>query len=665
MSEHRRAYSVLSIKSVSQTEDQRVIEGIATTPSLDRVNDIVEPLGAKYTLPIPLLWQHRADEPVGQVEMAAPSEAGIPFRARLFKVAEPGEFKNLVDKAWQMLKAGAVRGASIGFKTRESVALKNGGYRIKAWDWFELSLVTIPANAEATILTVKQFDRTPPAAPGQSSGAHLSRPAPRDKTQRNATMQSFTEQIQAHEDKRTEAAERLKALMAKDDDGGTLDEAEANEIETLQNDIANENKKLKSLRLLESSLGSAKPVSPAPAFRAPVPATRYTVPAEAKRPKDQGMGFARKMMCLSRAYYQTGTADYRTAEQIAKQAYPGDHELHAEFKAVVAGGITIDATWAGNLVTPVNYTADFIDYLRETTILGKFGTGGVPALRRIPFNVLIKESTLPGAGYWVGEGSAKPLTSFGFTSTLLTWNKVAAITVLSEEMIRFSTPSAETLVRNLLAEALQARLDTDFIDPAVTATPEVRPASILNGVTNTFASDAVTSAQITEDLKRLVGYFITAKIPLDSLVWIMRQSMAVALSLQVSTLGVRDFPDMTPTGGTLLGFPVIASQYVPLGIAALVAANEIYLADDGGFNVAASREASLQMDNAPTMVVGDTSSPSQPVGVSVVSMFQTNSVAIRSERFINWARRRGLNSAAYASSVGWGNTASSPDGAPI
>ena len=309
-------------------------------------------------------------------------------------------------------------------------------------------------------------------------------------------------------------------------------------------------------------------------------------------------------------------------------------------------------------MTPVNYTQEFIEYLRETTIIGKFGTGNIPSLRRIPFNVTIKESTLPGTGYWVGEGSAKPLTSFGFTSQTLTWNKVAAIAVLSEELIRFSTPSAEVLVRNLLAEALQARLDTDFIDPTKAAVTEVSPASILNGVTNTFASSAVTSQEIMGDLKALVGYFIAAKIPLDNLVWIMRQSMSTALSMQVSTLGDKDFPDMTPTGGTLIGFPVIASQFVPLGIAALVAANEIYLADDGGFNVTASREASLQMDNAPTMVVGDTSSPSQPVGVSVVSMFQTNSVAIRSERFINWARRRGLNSAAYASCVGWGNTAS-------
>jgi HK97 family phage major capsid protein/HK97 family phage prohead protease len=649
-----RAYSLLTIKSIVQRGDERIIEGIASTPASDRVNDIVEPLGAKFSLPLPLLWQHRADEPVGLVEFAEAKADGIPFRARIKSESELGEFKNLTDKVWQMVKAGVVRGVSIGFKTTDKDVLKNGGWRIKAWEWFELSLVTIPANAQATITNIKSFDRQTSAAPGQRRSPSFT-PGAAGSPKKGKTMQDFSQQITAQEDKRADAAERLKALMTKDDSGEGLEDSETAEIETLQADITNANKKLKNLRLLESSLSTARPVDPAPA-----PRPRPTVPAEVAVQEVKGQGFARKVMCLHQANYDP----YR-AGQLAKQRYPGDEKLHAEFKAVVAGGITIDATWGGNLVTPVNYTADFIEYLRETTIVGKFGTNGIPALRRIPFNVIIKESTLPGQGYWVGEGSAKPLTSFGFTSTTLTWNKVAAIAVLSEELIRFSTPSAEVLVRNLLAEALQARLDTDFIDPTVTAVVEQRPASILNGVTNTFASGAVTSQEIMGDLKALIGYFIAAKVPLDSLVWIMRQSMSTALSLQVSTLGVRDFPDITPTGGTLLGFPVIASQFVPLGIAALVAASEIYLADDGGFNVAASREASLSMDNAPTMVIGDTSSPSQPVGVSVVSMFQTNSVAIRSERFINWARRRGLNSCAYASSVGWGNTASSPDGASI
>ncbi|MCM4661225.1 hypothetical protein MMR63_30140, partial [Escherichia coli] len=78
---------------------------------------------------------------------------------------------------------------------------------------------------------------------------------------------------------------------------------------------------------------------------------------------------------------------------------------------------------------------------------------------------------------------------------------------------------------------------------------------------------------------------------------------------------------------------VIVSQYVGDQLV-LVNAPDIYLADDGGVAVDMSREASLEMQSEPT---SDSSTPSP---VELVSMFQTGSVAIRAERWINWRRRR-------------------------
>ena len=85
------AYSILDIKSVDERE--RIIEGIASTPSTDRMGDIVESMGAKFSLPMPLLWQHRLSEPVGWVEMAQPTENGIPFRARIAKIRKRANCK--------------------------------------------------------------------------------------------------------------------------------------------------------------------------------------------------------------------------------------------------------------------------------------------------------------------------------------------------------------------------------------------------------------------------------------------------------------------------------------------------------------------------------------------------------------------------------------------
>jgi hypothetical protein len=76
-----RAYSVLDVKAIK--EDQRVIEGIATTPSTDRMGDIIEPLGIEFENPMPLLWQHDRKEPIGHATFAKATKDGIRFRARI------------------------------------------------------------------------------------------------------------------------------------------------------------------------------------------------------------------------------------------------------------------------------------------------------------------------------------------------------------------------------------------------------------------------------------------------------------------------------------------------------------------------------------------------------------------------------------------------------
>jgi hypothetical protein len=107
-----------------------------------------------------------------------------------------------------------------------------------------------------------------------------------------------------------------------------------------------------------------------------------------------------------------------------------------------------------------------------------------------------------------------------------------------------------------------------------------------------------------------------------------------------NALGQPEFPGMSMNGGTLLGLPVIVSQYVPTGVIVLAAASEIYLADDGQVMIDTSREATLVMDNAPS-------------GAATRSLWQDNLLGVRCERYINWAKRRNaavqlITSAAYS-----------------
>lgn len=137
-------------------EEQRTLVGIATTPATDRYGERVLPKGAEFTLPLPLLWQHRAGEPVGSVIKATVTEAGIEVEAQLLAAG----IDPIADRVWALLKAGAVRGLSIGFMPLETEVGEEGEVSYVRWEWLELSVVTIAANAESEILQIRSPNMT-------------------------------------------------------------------------------------------------------------------------------------------------------------------------------------------------------------------------------------------------------------------------------------------------------------------------------------------------------------------------------------------------------------------------------------------------------------------------------------------------------------------------
>lgn len=657
-----RAYSVLTVKALD--DEQRVITGVATTPAPDRVGDIVEPLGVEYKNPLPLLWQHEHDKPVGTVTFDKPTAKGITFTAQLADVQEEGKLKERIDEAWQSLKAGLVRGVSIGFRPIEYSWMDDGGIRFIQTEVFELSLVTIPCNVDATISSIKSFDRKQLAALGKKAvpvvrvtpaGASATRTKSikSPKPEEGNDMKTIAEQIAEFEATRTAKASEMEAIMTKSaETGETLDAEQSEQFDTLEAEIAAIDKHIGRLRNMQKAqAATAKPVSEEPGAKRiqTLDVKELQVRAKNTQKLEPGIAFARAAKCLA-----LGHLEHRDAIGIAKALYDGQDSIIAATqrlvtKAAVAAATTSDATWAGPLVgDETNVFADFVEYLRPQTILGRFGANGVPSLRRVPFRTPLIGQTSGGDGYWVGEGQAKPLTKFDFNRTTLEPLKVANIAVATMEVIRDSSPAADGIIRDQLAAALRERLDIDFIDPDKAAVSGVSPASILNGVAGIPSSGSDADA-VRADLKALFSAFIAANNAPTSGVFVMTATQALALGLMQNALGQPEFPTVTMNGGTLMGLPVIVSEYVPTdssgSLVALVNASDIYLGDEGGIDLSMSTEASLQMDNAPD----------NPTAAStvLVSLWQRNLVGFRAERTINWARRR-ASAVAYLTGVNWG-----------
>lgn len=651
-----RAYSLIEVKAVSDSDGKRTISGIATSPDVDRVQDVIHPLGVKFKNPLVLLHQHDHDRPIGKVTFKTPTAKGVEFTAEIPIIDEPGPLKDRVDTAWGEVKHDLVRAVSIGFRPiKYAFNKENGGYDFLEVEVYELSLVSIPANASAIISAVgKALPAGIKSLDDAASGNVVKDDPPRVVGKHSVSLaqitkggkpmaKSIAEQLAALEaSKQTKSARMVEIMQKAGDEGRSTDAEEQTEFDDLASEVSALDGDIKRLGQLQSvSVATAKAVPPAAGVTPPTAEAgtqaRSSIVLKQAAPAG-GIRFARYARCLGLAR-KTGQDLISVVE-----AHYGtrDPDLVGIVKAnVIAVNTATDAALIGN----EGGFADFVEFLRPMTIVGRFGNNGIPALRRVPFRVPLITQTTASTGYWVGEGKPKPLTKPAWSNRELSPLKAANIAVATMEALRDSSPSAETLLRDDLAAAVAAAIDLAFIDPANAGTATVKPAAITNGA-NAEASTGNDAAAIRADVQALMAGFIAANNALQSGVWIMSATTALALSMMRTALDQQEFPGITMNGGTFMGLPVIVSQYIT-DYVVLANAGDIYLGDDGGVAVDMSTEASLQMLDNPT---NDTVTPT---ATSLVSMFQTNSVAFRAERTINWLRRRD-SAVQVLTGVAWG-----------
>lgn len=467
-------------------------------------------------------------------------------------------------------------------------------------------------------------------------------------------MSKYAKQIADLQATRKSKSDRMKAIQDKaTEQSRTLDAGEQEEFDTLKGELSVIDKNIGNLRDLEAiekaeeaDAATAKPVDDNAARSRTVATVR--APAE---PKDTtklepGIGFARlaRVKALANLGQINGVTFPRDEMAVAKMLYPNDEKLiHTIERAAVPAASTLSSTWAGNLINEGGVAfADFVEFLRARSLFGQIAD----RFRNLPFDTPVLVQGSGGVAQWVKEGDAKPLTQWTYTRAKLTPLKVATIAAATKETLMRASVAADTFLRDELARAVNARIDGTLISTDAAVADE-SPAGLLNGTSATVLTGDGTVQGIRCDIATMLKELVGDNLTVSGAFWVMPETTAIDLSMATNEVGAPAFPGVTPTGGTLAGLPVFTSQYVPSPTAgpvvALIKGDEIFLGDEGGIQVSMSDQASLQMDNAPTQ-----SSIGTPTATSVVSMFQTNSVAFLVERILNWQKRR-------AAAVVWAN----------
>ncbi|MGF7160326.1 HK97 family phage prohead protease [Rhodoligotrophos appendicifer] len=144
----------LEFKADLSTDDAGAITGLAWPfGSADHIGDMIEKGAFTGPAKIPMLFGHDPKQPIGVWESATETNTGLEVRGRLLvdDVARAREVHALV-------KAGALSGLSIGFRTKKAITRKGGGRTIQLLELAEISLVTIPMHPGAKVTSAKSAE---------------------------------------------------------------------------------------------------------------------------------------------------------------------------------------------------------------------------------------------------------------------------------------------------------------------------------------------------------------------------------------------------------------------------------------------------------------------------------------------------------------------------
>jgi HK97 family phage prohead protease/HK97 family phage major capsid protein len=144
------------IKAVDSDDEVLQIEGFANTTTVDRVGDIIlEEAWTKGGLdnylknPI-ILAYHNHDRPIGKMVDYAVNNNGLKITAEIIKSA--GE-------VYSLIKSGVLKTFSVGFRTKDAdYDTDTDLFVIKDLELMEVSVVSIPANADSIFSVKKSFE---------------------------------------------------------------------------------------------------------------------------------------------------------------------------------------------------------------------------------------------------------------------------------------------------------------------------------------------------------------------------------------------------------------------------------------------------------------------------------------------------------------------------
>jgi HK97 family phage major capsid protein len=303
----------------------------------------------------------------------------------------------------------------------------------------------------------------------------------------------------------------------------------------------------------------------------------------------------------------------------------------------IAAALNTGTGSAGGFIIPPGYVPEVIDLLRPASVVRKLGARPIP----MPSGTLTMPRHTAGssAGY-ITEGTDATPSQPTFGQLSLSKKKLVALVPVSNDLIRFSSPSANTLVRDDIVQGIGTREDQAFIrDDGSNNTPTGLRYQAAAGAL--IPANATVNVQnVKNDLGKAELSLLNGNVKMIQPGWIMSPRTLVFLQNLVDGNGNHVFPEIA--SGTLRNKPYAVTTSIPDNLGVGGDESEVYLVD---FNDAIIGEAT-------GLIIDISKEGTYKVGAELVSAFSRDETLVRAITEHDFGMRH-IPSVAVLTAVKW------------
>ncbi len=422
-----------------------------------------------------LLWNHDWDKQIGVVESAQVDGSKGIAKVRFSKSAEGEE-------AWQDVQDGIKRNVSVGYRVLEMVLEKESEedgeeYRVTKWAPYEISLVSVPADATVGV--------------GREAEKDLVRSMVKEKKEdKNITDKNITEKKE--EKKTSRPAESGQAGDTEDHGGG--EKTDLGDGDLKNKDITTGFERIEMADKIEltaeqerARVSGINKLSREEAYRMHCPADRVekwidegtsldevradllesfgavkapSSPMELPNKEAQEFSIVRAIRQVANGGKLEGLekeVSDATAKHVKREAQ-GFFVPHA----VASRALTANTGSAGGYTVGTELqTGSMVQLLRNKT---KVSGLGARTLTGLVGDVAIPKQTGGATSYWLGETESAPESQQTFGQLGMTPHRLVGVTPFSKQLLNQSSLDIESFVRMDIASVLAIAKDLACIN---------------------------------------------------------------------------------------------------------------------------------------------------------------------------------------------------------